>query len=267
MSNSTYDLSRCFCSASKAFATNIVVVLLTVSILPLPSFVLCMEAPLPLLCIELTLLDCYYLMAAVLLIYGMFGAASDKIPIGSVLSTVLKPVPVLTRCWQFFFSDSPGIWKSLSVMILGIIFGLGAQWLAGPWKLPPEQNLIGAIIYTACLLFWSQDLVGWMLAPYYLANHSLGANEAYKRSHFADKEFKYWNLRLTAVLCIVAPPLLFGIIRYLLLKPADFENFQLNLPLTYVTSIVPWMVAVFSLFLWNEIYKQRIAQDRVPIDA
>jgi len=187
MRKSEFDLSRCFLSAGKAFVKNIVVVLLTVSILPLPGFVLWTDAPLFILCIELTLLDCFYLMAAVFLVYGMFGSVSERISIGTMLSPFLRPVSVLNRCWQFFYSESPGIWRSLGGMILGIVFGLGAQWLAAPWKIPPEQNLIGAGINTACLLVWSQDLVGWMLAPYYLANLDLAAGEAYKSSHFLDK--------------------------------------------------------------------------------
>lgn len=153
------------------------------------------------------------------------------------------------------------MWKSTLVMIMGIVFGLGVQWLAGPWKLPPEQNLIGACIYAVCLLFWSQSLVGWMLAPYYLSNLDLPANEAYKLSHFSDKGGRYWNLRLTAVGCIMVPVLVFGVVRYLLLTPADFADFQLNLSLTYVISIVPWMLAVYSLFVWYEIYRQRLGKE------
>lgn len=260
MSNPVHDLRQCFTSAFKAFIKNIGIVLITVSVLPLPGLWMWTDAPLPILGIELTLLDCYYLMAAVLLIYGMFGSDSEKISLRSVLSPLLKPIEVLTRCYQFFYAESPGIWKSLGVMVLGIIFGLGAQWLAGPWKISPEYNLIGACVYTVCLLIWSQDLVGWMLAPYYLANHDLAPKKAYKNSLFIDKEHKYWNLRLTAVLSLLAPVLLFGIIRYVFLKPSDFENYQLNLCLTYVLSIAPWMLAVFSLFVWDEIYKQRIEQ-------
>ncbi|MBA3994881.1 MAG: hypothetical protein C0469_15280 [Cyanobacteria bacterium DS2.3.42] len=260
MSKSGYDLRQCFISAVKAFAKNIIVVLLTVSILPLPGLVMWTDAPLLILCIELTLLDCYYLMAAVLLIYGMFGSVSEKISIAALLSPFLKPIEVMTRCYQFFYSESPGFWKSLAVMVLGIVFGLGAQWIAGPWKISSQYNLIGAGIYTACLLIWSQDLVGWMLAPYYLANHDLPAHQAYKSSLFFDREHKYWNLRLTAVASLLTPVLLFGIMRYVFLKPSDFENYQLNLFSTYVLSIIPWMLAAFSLFLWNEIYKQRIGQ-------
>ncbi len=258
-----YDLRQCLVSAVKAFVENIGIVLLTVAVLPLPGYVMWTDAPLWILSIEFTLLDCYYLMAAILVIYGMFGAVSEKISIRTFLSTFLRPVEVLTRCYQFFFCENPGIWKSLWVMVLGIIFGLGAQWLAGPWKISPQYNLIGAGIYTACLLIWSQDLVGWMLAPYYLANHDLAAKEAFKRSLFFDKEHKYWNLRLTAVLSLLVPVLAFGVIRYVFLKPADFENYQLNFFLTYVLSIVPWMLSVFCLFVWNEIYKQRVGQANI----
>lgn len=264
MTHSEYDLIRCLKSAGNAYLNSIGVVFLTALILPLPSFVLWMEAPLALLSVELTLLDAYYLSIAILLVYGMFGSASsEKISIATLVASILKPVTVFKRSWQFFFSDSPGFWKSTYVAILGIIFGLGAQWIAGPWKMSAEQNLIGAGIYAVCLLFWSQDLTGWMFAPYYLANLSLEPKDAYKRSLFLDKENRFWNLRITAVLCILVPVLLSGLIRYLFLDQADFENFQLHLPLTYVLSIIPWMTMTFSLFLWNEIYKQRIAQDDI----
>jgi hypothetical protein len=258
MEKSEYDLRQCFLLAGKSFVKNILVVLLTVAILPLPGFVLWMEAPLALLCVELTLLDCFYLAVAVLLINGMFSSVDEKISMRAVLSPFLQPVAVLSRCWKFFYSEPSGIWKSLGVMVIGIIFGLGAQWLAAPWKLPLGQTLIAGCIYTTCLLFWSQDLVGWMLAPYYLAEVDLAPDEAYKRSHFIDKEHQYWNLRLTAVLSLLTPVLLFGLIRFLSLKPAEFEDYKLNLQLTYVLSIVPWMLSVFSLFVWNQIYRQRI---------
>jgi hypothetical protein len=255
MEKSEYDFRQCVVAAGKAFAKNIGVVLLTVSLLPLPGFVLWMDAPLALLCVELTLLDCFYLGAAVLLVYGMFGSVNEKIPVGTVLSPFLKPTEVLSRCWKFFYSESPGIWKSLGVMIIGIIFGLGAQWLAAPWKLPLEQTLIAACIYTACLVFWSEDLVGWMLAPYYLAEVDLPANEAYKRSQFIDKQHQHWDLRLVAVLSLLTPVLLFGIIRYLFLTPAEFVDYKLNLLLTYLFSIIPWILSVFWLFVWNQIYR------------
>lgn len=187
MHKSNYDLSRCFLSAGQSFVKNIIVVLFIVCFLPIPSFLLWMEAPLLLLCIELTLLDCFYLVAAVLLVYGMFGSVGGGITICSVVSPLFRPVALFKRCWEFFYSEPSGMWKSTLVMIMGIVFGLGVQWLAGPWKLPPEQNLIGACIYAVCLLFWSQSLVGWMLAPYYLSNLDLPANEAYKLSHFSDK--------------------------------------------------------------------------------
>lgn len=260
MSNSEYAIVRAFQAASKAYLKNIVLVVVTALILPLPSFVLWMEAPLHILSVELTLLDAFYLSIAIILTYGMFGSANEKITMRSVFSVVLKPAPVLTRSWQFFFSESPGFWKSIQVMVLGIIFGLGAQWIAGPWKIPADQNAIGACIYAVVLIMFSKDLTGWMLAPFYLANRDLEPADAYKRSLLLEKEHRHWSLRLTAVLSILFPVLLFGFTRYLLLKPADFENFQLNLPLTYFLSIVPWMATVFVLFLWNEIYKQRITQ-------
>lgn len=257
MSNQDYDLRKCFISASQALKKNILVALLVVSILPLPGFIMWTDAPLPILGVELTLLDCYYLGAALMVIYGMFGSPSEQISIRALVPPFIKPVEFSKRCYQFFFSDT-GIWKSMYVTVLGIVFALGAQWLAGPWKMSAQNNLIGACIYTACLLIWSQDLVGWMLAPFYLANHDVPAQEAYKRSLFTDKENKYWNLRITAVLSLLLPVTLFGILRYVFLKPADFENYQLNLLLTYVLSIVPWLLAMYSLFVWNEIYKQRI---------
>jgi hypothetical protein len=248
MEPTQYDLRQCAISASKAFAKNIVVVLIAVSILPLPV-----------LCIELTLLDCFYLAVAVLLIYGMFGTRDEKISVGTVLSPFLKPMEVLSRCWKFFYSESPGMWKSIGVMIIGIIFGLGAQWLAAPWKLPAEQNLIAAGVYATCLLVWSQDLVGWMLAPYYLAQVDLDANDAYKRSDFLDTENKHWDLRLIAVFSLLTPVLLLGITRYLFLNPAEFVDYKLNLPRAYALSIVPWMLSVFWLFVWQQIYRQRIS--------
>jgi hypothetical protein len=256
MEKCSYDFRQCFASAGNAFAKNIVVVLLTVSILPLPGFVLWMDAPLLFLCIELTLLDCFYLGAAVLLINGMFGSINEKISIATTLAPFLRPVEVLSRCWKFFYSESPGIWKSFSVMIIGIIFGLGAQWLAAPWKLPLEQTLLAACVYAACLLLWSEDLVGWMLAPYYLAEVDLPAAEAYKRSHFIDKDHRHWDLRLIAVLSLLTPVLLFGVIRCVLLTPAEFVDYKLNLPLTYFFSIIPWILTVFWLFVWNQIYRQ-----------
>jgi hypothetical protein len=258
MDQSGYDVAKCILSAGKAFAKNIIVVLLVVSILPLPGFVLWMEAPLLLLCIELTLLDCFYLAVAVLLIHGMFGTVDEKISIGTVLSPFLRPMEALSRCWRFFYSESPGIWKSTGAMIIGIIFGLGAQWLAAPWKLPPEQTLMAAGIYATCLLIWRQDLVGWMLAPYYLAQIEVDADDAYQRSHFIDREPKYRDLRLTAVLSLLTPVLLLGVTRYVFLSPTEFEDYKLNLPLSYVLSIAPWMLSVFWLFVWKQIYWQRI---------
>ncbi|HIA52371.1 MAG TPA: hypothetical protein EYN91_09830 [Candidatus Melainabacteria bacterium] len=257
MSKTEYDLRRCFSSATNAFKKNILVSLLVVSVLPLPGFLMWTDAPLPILGVELTLLDCFYLGAALLVIYGMFGSTSEHISMPALLSPFFRPVEFSKRCYKFFYSDT-NFWKSMYVMILGIIFALGAQWLAGPWKISAQSNLICAGVYTACLLIWSQDLVGWMLAPFYLANHDLPANEAYKRSLFADKENRYWNLRITAVLSLLLPVLLFGILRYVFLRPTDFENYQLNLFLTYILSIVPWLLAMFGLFVWNEIYKQRI---------
>lgn len=59
----------------------------------------------------------------------------------------------------------------------------------------------------------------------------------------------------------MVPVLVFGVVRYLLLTPADFADFQLNLSLTYVISIVPWMLAVYSLFVWYEIYRQRLGKE------
>jgi hypothetical protein len=258
MSDVVYDLQKCFAAASTAFVNNIGIVMLTVAVLPLPGLVMWTDAPLLLLCIELTLLDCFYLTVAVLLIYGMFGSNSEKISVRSLIAPFLKPVEILTRCYQFFYSKSPGFWKSLEATILGIVFGLGAQWLASPWKTSPQNNLIGACLFTACLIIWSRDLVGWMLAPFYLANHDLAAVEATEKSLFLDKEHKYWNLRLTAVLSLLVPVLLFGLVRFFVLEPKVFENYQINLFLNYSLSIVPWMLSVFALFVWNEIYKQRI---------
>jgi hypothetical protein len=263
MESSEFDLGQCLIAAGQSYANNIVVVLLTALVLPLPGFLFWHDAPLVILCIELTLLDCFYLMAGVLLIYGIFGSPGERISIATVLSPFMHPQLALTRCWQFYFTESPGIWQSLWAMILGIIFGLGAQWLAAPWKIPLEQNLIAACVYAACLVLFSQDLVGWMLAPYYLPNLDVPAKQAYKSSHFSDKEHNYWNLRLAAVLCLLLPVLLDGLIRYLVLTPAEFENYRLNLPLFYLTSIVPWMLAVFGLFVWHEIYRQRIGQTAV----
>ncbi len=259
MEKTEYSIRQCVASAGKAFTKNLAVVLLTVSILPLPGFLYWSDAPLAILCVELTLLDCFYLMAGLFFIFGIFSSETERISIRAALSPFLHPQFVATRCWQFFYSEPSSIWKSVWLMTQGIVFGLGAQWLAAPWKIPAEQNLIGAGIYLACLLIWSEDLVGWMLAPYYLANLDLPADQAYRLSQFSDKGQRRWDLRLTAVLCILVPVLTLGIIRFLFLKPADFENYQLNPLLTYVTSIVPWMLAVFGLFVWNEIYQKRIA--------
>jgi hypothetical protein len=260
INSSEFSIRQCATSAGRAFTKNFAIVLLTVLVLPLPGFLFWGDAPLAILCLEFTLLDCFYLIAAVFLIFGMFRSVDNKISLRTVLSSFLHPLSVAKRCWQFFYSESSSIWKSLWGMTLGIVFGLGAQWMAAPWKIPVEQNLFGAGVYLAFLLLWSQDLVGWMLAPYYLANEDLAADQAYQRSKFSDKEHKHWNLRLTAVLCILAPVLTFGVMRFLLLNSADFENYQLNPLLHYFTSLIPWTMSVFVLFVWNEIYRTRHAQ-------
>lgn len=99
-----FDLHQCLKSAGRAFAKNIFVSLLVVSILPLPGFVLWTDAPFLILCVELTLLDCFYLIVAVLLIYGMFATADGgdgRISIRRVLSPFLQPRLMMVRYRQF----------------------------------------------------------------------------------------------------------------------------------------------------------------------